>query len=55
MPVIGGAIIAGVCTAMVPMFNELYPYYCVLRILIGLGTSISINIPFLADYVEKES
>ena len=50
-PLVIGLIIAGVATAAIPLFKSLYPGYLILRILIGMGTIIPVNIPLLPDYV----
>lgn len=45
---LGGAIFA------IPLFNNLFPDYLVIRVLISLGLIVSLNIPLLPDYVRKE-
>jgi len=38
----------------IPLFTELYPYYFIIRVCISLGLIISMNAPFLPDYVSEE-
>lgn len=54
-PLILVLVTAGFSTAAIPLFTELYPWFCIFRILINLGAAISGNIPLLPDYVQKES
>ena len=55
VPLISVLVLAGFSTAAIPMFTELYPWFCIFRILINLGAAICGNIPLLPDYVEKDS
>ena len=45
----------GIVTAAIPLGRTLYPTYCILRILISFSTVISLNVPLLPDYVQKDS
>ena len=55
VPLVLGFLIAGISLVLVPSFKELYPQFLVLRILLGLGTIVAVNIPLLPDYVQKQS
>ena len=54
-PVIFGIFISAICLILIPLENTLYPGYLILRLIIGMGTIISVNAPFIPDYVSLES
>ena len=50
-PLVIGFAIAGIAVGVIPLFTELYPWYLIIRILIGTGIVIGTNIPLIPDYV----
>ena len=55
VPLIIGICIISICIFCIPLFSTLIPAYCILRILIGLGIIIALNVPLLPDYIQKNS
>ena len=51
VPLVIGFGITGLAMGCIPLFKSLYPGYLMLRILIGMGSSIGANIPLIPDYV----
>jgi hypothetical protein len=39
----------------IPMFREVYPWFFTFRTMGVVGGSLALNIPFMPDYVEKNS
>ncbi len=54
-PLFIGMLASGLATGAIPMFTSLYPSYCILRIIISSGTIITMNVPLLPDYVQKDN
>jgi len=52
--IIGLFMLAG-GLGFIPLFTSLYPWYLILRILIGLGISWTSNVPIVPDYVKPSS
>lgn len=53
--VIIGIVVTGISIGMIPLFTELYPGFFIARVLMAVGTVVGLNIPLLADYVDKDS
>jgi len=48
-------MIGGLSLAAVPLFTQLYPWYFILNCIRTMSAYISIQSPFLPDYVQKDS
>ena len=54
IPLFIGILVQAIVTAAIPLGTTLYPTFCILRILISVSTVVSLNVPLLPDYVQKE-
>ena len=55
IPLVLAFITTGSAIAAIPMFTEIYPWFLVMRVVIGLGQVIIGNVPLMPDYVEYNS
>ena len=46
-----GMFTMGICLGLVPFFKSIFPSYCILRCLVGIGALICMNSPLIPDYV----
>ena len=53
-PLVLGQIVAGLSFIALPMFSSVTAF-TIFRVLMGMGRIITMNVPFIADYNEKES
>ena len=51
VPLIISILVLGGAVFSIPLFNQLYPDYLVIRSIISLALIVSLNIPLLPDYV----
>lgn len=54
IPLFLGILVQGIVTGAIPLGRSLFPSYCIIRIMISVSTVISLNVPLLPDYVQKE-
>lgn len=54
IPLFIGVLMQGIVTAAIPLGRTLFPTFCILRILISFSVVISVNVPLLPDYVQKD-
>ena len=54
-PVIIGSILAGIALILIPYFKVIWPWFFIIRSIIGCGTIIALNLPLLPDYVAPQS
>lgn len=55
VPIVLGMMVSAASLACMPLFTQVYPFFFILRVLLGLGDVISFNIPLLPDYIHKDS
>ena len=55
LPVVIGLFICGFSFIGFPMFTQIYPWYCLLKVLSNLGVLVGLNAPFLPDYISSGS
>ena len=53
-PIVVGQIVAGLSFFAMPLFSSTTAFV-ILRVLMNMGRSITMNIPLIADYCEKDS
>ena len=54
IPLVTGMALIALSIGAIPLGKELYPWFLICRIMLGIGSAVGLNVPLLPDYVEKE-
>lgn len=54
-PLVIGVFILTVGFGAIPLANEVYPWFLIFRVLLGIGFAFIINVPLLGDYIHRKS
>mmetsp|Transcript_60934 Transcript_60934/g.83683 ORF Transcript_60934/g.83683 Transcript_60934/m.83683 type:complete len:97 (-) Transcript_60934:890-1180(-) len=55
IPILTGFIMASIAMMLMPSFYVVYPWLCLLRGMMSLGSAAATSSPLISDYVQKDS